>query len=139
MDGEVLLAKSETDIAVASITAAGIVPGVVTIGNQQITVDGSAVSASSDSHFGGVVSIEAQAASNAQYHVNQLNEELLRGGEISSNLKSAVQVSTLINRTETFFREYNYFSTLRTRNIAPRIHYRTQYTGWKQEIIPVTM
>ena len=41
MDGEVLLAKSETDIAVASITAAGLVQGgVVTIGNQQITVEG---------------------------------------------------------------------------------------------------
>ena len=87
-----MLAKSETDIAVASITAAGIVPGVVTIGNQQITVEGAAVGASTEGHFGGVVSVEAQVAANAQYHVNQLNEELLRGGEISSNLKSAVQV-----------------------------------------------
>lgn len=87
-----MLAKSETDIAVASITAAGIVPGVVTIGNQQITVEGATVGASPDGHFGGVVSVDGQVTTNAQYHVNQLNEELLRGGEISNNLKSAVQV-----------------------------------------------
>ena len=53
-----MLAKSETDIAVASITAAGIVPGVVTIGNQQITVEGATVGASPDGHFGGVVSVD---------------------------------------------------------------------------------
>ena len=93
IDGEVLLAKSETDIAVASITAAGIVPGVVTIGNQQITVEGATVGTSADGHFSGVVSVDGQVAANAQYHVNQLNEELLRGGEISNNLKSAVQVN----------------------------------------------
>ena len=92
MDGEVLLAKSETDIAVASITAAGIVPGVITVGNQQITVEGAPVETSSENHFGEVVNVEGQMATNAQYHVNQLNEELLRGGELSTSLKSAVQV-----------------------------------------------
>ena len=81
-----MLAKSETDIAVASIAAAGIVPGVVTIGNQHIMVEGAA----QDAQFGGIINVEA---TNAQYHVNQLNEELLRGGELSNNLKSAVQVS----------------------------------------------
>ena len=98
IDGEVLLAKSETDIAVASITAAGIVPGVVTIGNQQITVEGATVGASADGHFSGVVNVDGQVAANAQYHVNQLNEELLRGGEISNNLKSAVQVHYVAKR-----------------------------------------
>ena len=93
-----MLAKSETDIAVASITAAGIVPGVVTIGNQQITVEGATVSASADGHFSGVVNVDGQVAANAQYHVNQLNEELLRGGEISNNLKSAVQVHYVAKR-----------------------------------------
>ena len=92
MDGEILLAKSETDIAVASITAAGIVPGVITVGNQQITVEGAPVETSSENHFGEVVNVEGQMATNAQYHVNQLNEELLRGGELSTSLKSAVQV-----------------------------------------------
>ena len=92
MDGEVLLAKSETDIAVASITAAGLVQGgVVTIGNQQITVEG----APTDGQFGSVVNITDSGqmpSSHAQFQVNQLNEELLRGGELSNNLKSAVQV-----------------------------------------------
>ena len=84
-----MLSKSETDIAVASITAAGMVPGIVTIGNQQITVEGTVDG--SEGQFVGTVNAEGQAA-NAQYHVNQLNEELLRGGEISNNLKVAVQV-----------------------------------------------
>ena len=55
-------------------------------------MEGATVGTTTEGHFGGVVSVEAQVATNAQYHVNQLNEELLRGGEISSNLKSAVQV-----------------------------------------------
>ena len=107
MDGEVLLAKSETDIAVASITAAGIVPGMVTIGNQQITVEGATVGTSPEGHFGGIVSVEGQIQTNAQYHVNQLNEELLRGGELSSNLKSAVQVTSTISKWT--FHKYRFF------------------------------
>ena len=77
---------------------------MVTIGNQQITVEGATVGQTTEGHFGGVVSVDGQLAANAnaQYHVNQLNEELLRGGEISSNLKSAVQVRiTISNRIRT--------------------------------------
>ena len=76
--GEVLLSRSETDIAVASITAAGI-PGVVTIGNQQITVEGGEAGSNE-----AAVQMMIGGGSDSQnltalYHVNQLNEELLRG------------------------------------------------------------
>ena len=91
--GEVLLSRSETDIAVASITAAGI-PGVVTIGNQQFTVEGGEAGSNE-----AAVQMMIGGGSDSQnltalYHVNQLNEELLRGGEISGTLKSAVQVKS---------------------------------------------